>query len=188
MVNLEKFKITVLILYFLIFIAGRAWFYPTQALGWYKGMDDDLIGIPLMKFVFIMKPMLNKAYNKKRPVGRNIIFNLIRCQFKGIFYSLVFGMTINWENQFWNTCFLTLVTYLLERYVYNHWIKRLRLVWAILMTELVTMLGISLLSLLNRLETISKGNIFMVVLCMFYEIHVTRGGWWIEDMVYGDMN
>jgi hypothetical protein len=50
------------------------------------------------------------------------------------------------------------------------------------------MLGISLLSLLNRLETLSKGNIFMVVICMFYEIHVTRGGWWVEDMVYGDMN
>lgn len=62
------------------------------------------------------------------------------------------------------------------------------MVWVILMNELVTILGISLLSLLNRLETISQGNIFMVALCVFYEIHVTRGGWWVEDMVYGDMN
>lgn len=54
----------------MVFIAGRSWLYPTEVLRWYKGMDDDLIGIPLLKYVYVMKPMINKVYNKKRPVVR----------------------------------------------------------------------------------------------------------------------
>jgi hypothetical protein len=79
MVNLEKFEITTLILYYLIFIAGRSWFYPVETVRWYKGQDDELIGVPLFKFVCLMKPLINKVYNNNRPVLRNIVFNSIRC-------------------------------------------------------------------------------------------------------------
>lgn len=91
---------------------------------------------------------------------------------------------------FWDAVFISIVTKFVNEKVHYHkkWIGRNRVIWAMLNVEFVTMFGSSFLITINDTEKYFEGNLVMLSLLVFLEVHYLLGAWWVEDLIYGDMN
>jgi len=69
----------------------------------------------------------------------------------------------------------------------KHWFKRCKFLWLIMNFEYLITFAHSNTLLFNEFETLCRGSLLLSAMLVFVFAHLTLGGDFIEDMVFGDL-
>ena len=147
----------------------------------------------------VIKILCNKAFFHKRSSLRNIWFDFIRCDSVAILNAVIFlarhGLAASLEENSANlnkllfnfvlVCVLSIaINYLLDAPVQ---FEKNRFLWSVMMIEFVSCFGSGGLDFMNYFERGLGGNLLWCLYEAELEWHSCLVGYWIEDMIYGDL-